>query len=387
MPDRLLKRVLFSLFFSVVFLFFFNQNLSAKEKKWVAGDFEMSGYLDTAVGFQHFSNDPITEVAIDGSFGGPIGSWIPNAMNGTVPSPGEDFYQAFVPMLELDIKKSMGKRARLRADIQFGRVPSGSWINGVNLSHAYAVVNLWEKYDVELTVGRFGMPTGFEPVQPYFNDTISFSILWRATLPPAYATGIQLTANLTDYLKFYLIAARGFLVDSIFKGNNLPCFATVFEFDWGEEAYPSSLLFTSFFGPESGDNRPLTFGGDVTLTWWINKKWQLGLEGLVQRDNAKEGTAGTNSTYAGGLLNLHYEPRPDWYIVAKYCYSNQMENGNGVINLTGAKQQIHEISLGFGHYIAEGVKLKFEVRGDIIDPAGLDNQWVAGAATGIFWAF
>lgn len=345
----------------------------------------MTGYLNAAVGFQHFSNDPVTEVALDGSYGGPMGSWLPNVVTGVPPSPGEDFYQAFVPMVELDFIKKINNRARLRADVQFGQANSGSGFQGINLEHAYAAVLLSEKYEVELVLGRFSMPSGFEPYDNYDNDTISWSILWRSTLPPAVSTGAQLSANFTDNFTLYLFAVNGFIVDSIAKDTTLPCFGATFEIKWGDEAKKSSVVITPFIGPESRGNRPLSFGGDVTVTWWLNEKWQLGLEGILQRDNNAGG--GTNTTTFGGLFNLHWEPAPVWYFVIKYCYANQMAGGNGILSLTGAKQQIHEMSLGLGYYIADSVKLKIEGRGDLIFPAVSASQWIAGAALGLFWAF
>ncbi len=356
-------------------------------RDYVVGGFSMQGYLNMAYGFQHFSNDPITEVAGDNSTGGVMGEWLPTTNNGTVPNPGESFAQAFIPFMELDMMKRFGERARLRADLFFGRTNSGSAIPAAQVDHAYLAVTLNEEHNIEVVLGRMGMLAGFEPYEPYFNDTISYSILWRAVISAGSPTGIMISGDVNEDLTLYFYVANGFVNDSIFKGNTLPGFANTIKYTWGSDAKPSALVITPFISPDSGGNSPLSMGIDAYTAWWLSERFELGLEGTYQRINANARTGGANTNYFAGLLNLHWEPTPRWYTVLKYCYANQTDVGNGVMNLTGAKQQIHEMSLGFGHYLADTVKFKGEGRFDIIDPAAGSSQWIVGAAIGMNVAF
>ncbi len=382
-----MKRTLLILFL-VIALFAQSANASDNRVKSRNAGFEIFGYLNTAVGFQHFSNDPITDVADGGSFGGSLGEWLPNVANGTIPTPGEDFFEIAVPSLELDIVKHFGSRARFRSDIFFGRAASGSQYFGVSLSHAYAAVTLSNKYGLELVVGRFGLPPGFEPYELYFNDTVSWSIVWRSLIAPGAGTGAMLSWAATDYIDVLFAVTNGLVHDWTSKGNTLPVFMTTMLVTWGDEEKPSTFALSPFVGPESGGNRPLTFGADATLSWWINKRWQLGLEGTFQRDNAVVGNPlARNTSYYAGLLNVHWEPNPAWYIVGRYTTSWQTAPGNGVLNLTGAEQKIHEFTLGMGHFIAEGVKLKLEGRFDVVSPKTSSRQWIGSGALGLSCAY
>ncbi|MFA5811215.1 MAG: outer membrane beta-barrel protein [bacterium] len=350
--------------------------------------FELSGYINTAMGFQHFSNDPVTEVAYDGSSGGSMGEWLPITSFGGSITPGEDFFEIAVPNVELDIVKHFGDRARLRADLQVGRPNSGSQVGTNTLSHAYAAVTLSKKYGLELVVGRFGLPPGFEPYEAYYNDTVSWSIIWRGLIAPGSGTGVMLTWSASDYIDVMVAAVNGLINDSLLKDNNLKTFIGSMLVTWGDEAQPSTFALSPFGGPESGGNRPMTIGADGTLTWWINKRWQLGLEATYQRDNAIAGNpASKDTSYLAGLINIHWEPDPAWYAVARYTTSWQNGPGNVALNLTGAEQMIHEITLGMGHFISDGVKFKLEGRFDIVSPKSSARQWIAGGAMGLSCAY
>ncbi|MFH1829828.1 MAG: outer membrane beta-barrel protein [Pseudomonadota bacterium] len=352
----------------------------------VLGGFEMNGYVIAVAGWQRFSNDPITANGDDGSYEGPIGAWLPGAVvaGAAAPQPGSNFIGFFIPKVEFDIIKRFGNRARLRADLQFGRPQSGSGAGFFNLEHAYAVVTLVEKYNVELWLGRIGLQAGFEPYQNYYNDTISWSLLWRSIFPPAFITGAQISAVFSDNWSLYVAVGNGAIRDTTAMPKEMPSWVTSLIYSWGEQINESSLVLTGWFGPESNSNRHFTFGCDVTLSWWIAPKWELGLEAEWQRDN---GNGGPNTDYAAALLNLHWDFAPKWYGVFKYAYGQQFDVGNGVINKTGAKQQIHEHSLALGYYIADSAKLKLEGRFDVVAPAGGRTQYVGGTAIALNYAF
>ncbi len=381
---HLMRRFVFQFLFALVIVLISPATVVADSVKAPNGGFEITGFVNTAYGFQHYSDDPITEFAIDGSTGGPIGEWVNVGPIGGPQLQDSTISQFFVPDVEVDIIKSFGNRARLRADLRFGRPNSGSQIAGIGVTHAYAGVILSHKHGIELLIGRFGMPPGFEPYDNYDNDTVSWSILWRGLLTPGSITGVRLTYSPSEHTELFFAAGNGFINDDTTKGNQLPSFLASALFKWGPLARQSTLVLSPFAGPESGGNRPVTIGGDATLSWWINNTWQLGLEAVGLRGGNSNGPS---TSYLGTLFNLHYEPAPSIYGVFKYSFAWQTGPGTANLNLTGAEQRIHEISVGMGHYLGDGLKLKTELRLDLIDPTYSAMQWVGGAAMELCYAF
>lgn len=372
---RIKNKIIFLLIFALTAI-----SISAfaeENKKFVAGNFEITGYLDTVAGFQRFSNDTITEVEADGSYAGVLGEWLPAVTGGPPPSPGQTILGTFVPKLELDISRRFGDRARLRADISFGRGNSGSLQDGIVPNHVYAAVRLDDSYNVELVVGRFGLQAGYEPFRMYDNDTISWSSLWRSSIYPPSATGIQLSADLTPNFTIFFTAANGVINDSLIGRGNLPSFLTTLEWQWGNPAFSDMLVITGYTGPEIGGNSPLTYGGDITMILFFNERLKLGFEVSGQGDNSKTQDA---TASAGALVNLLWRVTPTWSTVAKFCVLRQWGDATTSLNLTGTSQRIYETSLGVLYQLTDSVVTKGEFRIDSIDPDGSRAQTVPGAA-------
>ncbi len=377
-------------FFSILVLcaiafFSIAAHAEGTKQKSVLGGFELSGYLDAGFGWQRFSNDPVTEFANDGSFAGVLGSVISNVNSGIPPAPGQDDVEAFVEVAELDIAKSFGDRAKLRADVWFGRPLSGSWVAGADLEQAYLTVTLWQDHALEFTIGRFGTAAGFEPYDPYNLDTISWSIVTRAQLYPYYLTGAQLSFDVTDNISIYIAAANGVTVDTNAKDSDVPGGIMSIGYYWGPEDKENSFVFTPYISPDSDSNRHFSFGADATLIVWATNYLQIAAEGIFHRDNAV--TGGVNTNYAAGLLNLHWDMTDALYGVLKYSFAKQFAAGNGFFSRTGAQQQIHEASVGLGYLLADGIKFKWEGRLDIVAPTGAARQWVPGTAIELACAF
>lgn len=350
--------------------------------EWVLGGLELNGYINVGAGFQHFSNDPVTAIPAEG----PIGQWIPPSTiaNAPPPAPGSDYFQFFIPKIEIDVVKHFGKRARLRADIQMGRPASGSSSGVLNIDHAYLVVRLADTYNVDFWIGRLALQAGYEPYQDYYNDTVSFSLLWRTIYPPATTTGAQISAVFNDNWSIYFSFGNGVINDSTVGRKTMPSFVTSLIYTWGAEIRQSNVVITGWWGPESGGNRPFSYGFDVTSTWYFAPRWLVGLEANWMRD---DGAGGPTTDYAAGLFNLRWDFSKHWYGVIKYAYGRQFAAGNGSINKTGAKQQIHENSIALCYFIADSAKLKMEGRADVIVPAGGATQVVSGAAMSLNYAF
>ncbi len=354
----------------------------ADAEEWVRGNLELNGYLNLVAGWQRFSNDPITAVPYEG----PIGQWLPASTiaGAPPPAPGSDYLQFMIPKLELDVIAHLGRRARVRADVQMGRPQSGSSCGLINIDHAYLVVQLADSYNVNLWLGRLALQAGYEPYQDYYNDTISFSLLWRTIYPPAQTTGAQISADFGDHWTIYFSLGNGVTNDSTAGRTTMPSFVTSLIYYWGGDSTRSSFVLTGWWGPESGGNSPFSYGADLTATLHLAPSWILGLEANWMRD---DGAGGPTTDYAAGLMDLEWDFSSRWWAVMKYAYGRQFDAGNGVINKTGARQQIHENAIGLGYYIADSAKLKMEGRFDIIVPAGGATQYVGGAAMALSYAF
>ena len=360
--------------------------LIRERKNHVLGNFEMSGYISTGVGWQRFSDEPTTEYTFGGNYGGIIGPWLGASVVPTSgpPSPGENIFQFFIKNIELDLSNDFTDNFSFVADLRFGRADSGS-DSLVGLWHAYIMWRIMEEYNLILTLGRYGTQDGFEPSWTYLNDTISWSIIWTTLIAPGTNTGIQLSADFSDNFSFYFSVCNGVVNDTVDKKGNVPSFLSSFIIKWGEHQ-ENNIVLTPYFGAESNSNRHFLYGFDAVLAWWFEEDWQLGLEGSYQRNNAIS-SAFDNTDYAAGLFNLRWNFINTAYAVLKYTYAQQFGIGNGVLNLTGAKQQIHEASVGLGYFLADNAKLKWEFRNDFILPAGQANQWIVGTALGLDYAF
>ena len=355
-------------------------------QNYVKGGFEMAGFFNAGFGWQRFGGGPTTEMDYDGSFAGVLGSVTQEVSTGALPVEGEDIVETFVEVFELDIIKQLTERTSLRADILFGRSQSGSWVivPGINLEQAYATVRLSNSPVIDFTFGRIGTQAGFESFEPYFNDTISWSVLTRAVLYPYVITGAQLGIEFSDNVALVVAATSNLTNDTTPEFDEIPSCVATLKISWGNDASENYLALSPYFGPETGNRRPLTYGADATLVVWPSAKLQLGLEGLYRRDN---GAGGPDTDYAGGLFNLHWDITESFFGGLRFSFARQFDDGNGIFNLTGAKQNIYESSLFAGYHIADGIKLKFEARLDSVDPSIGETQWVPGIAMAIAAAF
>jgi hypothetical protein len=372
---------------TILYILMISMMLAARsaraEWSFVGGDFELFGHVVAGAGYQHFSNNPVTEWTNDGTFPGVIGAYIPNVAAGIPPSPGQDNFMFYVDDVEIDVVKSFGKNVAIRADLEFGRIASGSFWN-FNLQQAYVTANIPVGNGIELMIGRFWGPAGFEAYDAYDNEVISWSILTRSNAYPYVITGAKLRYEFNDLVELHVYATNNMTNDTTAMIDDVPSFAATLKFTWGKEESESYASLTPFFGPESGDNRHFSYGADISWQVYVTDSFAIGGEGVFRRDN---GFGGPNTDYAGGLFELYYDFTDAWYGVARYAYMQQFDPGNGVLNLTGAKQQIHEASLAGGWWLNDACVIKAEARFDYIDPAGAADQWNLGGALAFAYGF
>ncbi len=353
-----------------------------------AGGVEFSGNVDIVTGWQHDDSDAIGDLSGQlGDFRGPT-------------SPNRDTFNFYIDQVELDINKSFGEKIRLRADLDFGRVLSGStritesppnvptFPDNFMIEQAYVTLGL---LGGEFLIGRFNVPIGYYLVDRADNPTLSFSNIYNF-VTPTNATGAKLYWAFTDNIDLHLYAVNQ-LYDCTILGT--PCLVGPFPlgdsavpswglrlgFTWGAEENKSAAGLAYAGGPEQpGTNGSLTHM--VVLDFGIKATENLLIagEGIYYRQAAGP-TVAVDATFAGGDLILDYALSDTWDIFFSYGYMNDFQGLR-----TGAAQQIHNFLIGAGYQITEGAKVKLEYRADlhVYNPTmGLDAILPAGGTPGV----
>lgn len=387
--------------------------------EYVVGGFEASGHIFAGAGWQHFDANGgqsigstaagVASIAdINGNYPGIIGGYANT--NGRVTGLSqEDMFNFFLDEVELDIAKTFGENIRVRADFGFGSLASYSGPRfralgaNVDVEQAYATANLALGNGVELLLGRFDSPLGFEQNDVINNNVISRSIIYRAFRPHSH-TGFRAFYAFSDSFDWMLWAANNPLAhdtgDLVILATDVPSAGTRFNFTWGDEGQESNIALGGAWGQDHANRKSAwSFLGDLSFTWWATDNFAIGGEGIWRQvDTTTAG--GLNGKYYGGLLDLHYDFSDVWDGTLRYSYGHDV---NGLINagvgvvpsvggaaqsLTGVDQQLHEFALGGSYAISDGAKLKVEGGYTYIDPTGAANaQQVFGVAGGFAYAF
>src|SRR4029450_11724181 len=174
------KRAYFALAVAVAFLS--AGSIHAAEKKSAAGGLEVSGNVDVVTGWQADTSNAGGSISIinasdsAGSGEGQLGDFRGLA------TPNRDTFNFYLDQVELDINKTFGENIRVRTDLDFGRLLSGSGRNtaGTNfqLEQGYVTANIPVGNGVEFLIGRFNTPIGLEAVDRADNIALSFSNLY-----------------------------------------------------------------------------------------------------------------------------------------------------------------------------------------------------------------
>ncbi|OGQ44138.1 MAG: hypothetical protein A2W61_01630 [Deltaproteobacteria bacterium RIFCSPLOWO2_01_44_7] len=377
----------------------------------VAGGFEASGHIVTGAGWQRYkvAGAAGTAIAFDvnGTAPGVIGQY---STGGLVNR--DDEFKFFVDEVELDIAKTFGENIRVRADLDFGSqtMHGGPRFNdlgtalggtgvGVLLEQAYATANLSIGNGLEVLLGRFNAPLGFESVDTNKNDTISKSILYRALRPNTF-TGVKLYYAFSDLVDWHFYLANNNLTyddgDALNLNTDIPALGFRLGFNWGEEGKKSTLGWSGAVGQDRANiKRHMSFLGDVDWQWWATDNFAIGGEGIYRQINNTRVTAGStkNGKYFGALLNLHYDFSDVWDGTLKYAWAHDVNGitspglsglgtdvgvtnvfGGGPQSLTGADQMFHEITVAGNYMITDGAKLKLEGGYTLINPTGPANK-------------
>lgn len=419
----------------------------APTQEYVVGGFEASGHIFAGYGWQRFktngglaiTNGSTVPFDIRGSYPGVLGEYYGTdpITSGAVPGGinREDFAKFFLDEIELDIAKTFGENIRVRGDFDFGSAQlfSGPRFNvnsigsngaaagdstvGVVVEQAYVTANLGFGDGLELLLGRFNSPLGFESVDTIANDTISRSIIFRAIRPISY-TGLKLYYRFNDTFDWAMWGANNPMIHDtgdtvIGAATDVPLAGTRFGFHWGEDSKSYAAIGGAWGQDHPNVKNGWSWFGSADFNVWVTDDFRIGGEGIVRYiDTITPAVAGAlNGKYLGGLANLHYNFSDVWDGTLRYSYvldsgvalantgilvtplngaANQTLTGLGGVFYAGGAvgQQFHEFVLAANYVITEGAKLRLEGGYTIIDPAFPNNfQHVFGVAGAFGYEF
>lgn len=372
------------------------------------GDFEISGHINTGLGWQY--NGKAVESGLGGIFYEegmiPIDVQWSAANTKLVNNSTWLFY---VGDVELDITKTFGENIRLRTDLDFLRANSNGFLAnafaaGQLIEQAYVTINIPVGYGLEFLVGRFNAPMGFEAVDNNDNDLPFHSLIFNF-LRPQNLTGIKFYYPFSDLFDLHIWVANN-LRDVVAGGSSLdgdlPAGGARLGFTWGMEGQESTLGLSGAFSEEARNNvgrsdkwGELTYIGDLDFNVWINDVFALGGEGILRRDGAIRGQK--DNYYFGGLLNLHYIFSDVWDGTLRYTYANDKAGGTLAVysgqatlnylppasqihryggaglnvagdSALGYDAQFHQVDLGINYHITDGAKMMAMYRFEMIMP-------------------
>ncbi|MDO8493841.1 MAG: outer membrane beta-barrel protein, partial [Deltaproteobacteria bacterium] len=348
------------------------------------------------------------------------------------PTAQNDQFMFFVDEVELDLAKSFGENIRLRADLDFGSTALNSGRRfepartnnagglgaiggdaiGVDLEQAYATTNLAIGNGVEMLMGRFNAPMGFEANDTNENDTISKSVLARALRPNSF-TGVKFFYAFSDMVDFHLYASNGGLTHDSYtdfgQAGDIPTGGFRLGFNWGDEGSENVFGLSGAIGRDhvTASKRGRTFLGDVDFNIWATDSFAIGGEALYRQIDTVTAapTAGhKNGKYLGGLVNFHYDISDVWDGTLRYSYAQNYTTGgvgNGVPDSYGnvsaeqslfgavnGKGKMHEAALAANYAISDGATFRVEGNWTYVNPkAAGANEKFYGVAGALSYAF
>ncbi|MBI2343984.1 MAG: outer membrane beta-barrel protein [Deltaproteobacteria bacterium] len=371
----------------------------------VDGDFEMSGHVNTGMGYQYWGKNADSGlIGASGSSHGTLGDFPANSSGGTKLARQQSLI-GFVDEAEIDVMKSFGENVRARVDFvpAAGADSTGSgaiWTGNGGLEQAYATVNIPVGNGMEFLVGRFDVPIGYESVERNDNTLFSHTTIYR-DLRPKTATGLKFYYPFSDMVDLHFYVVNN-LTDT-FGGTDfaLPSGGFRLGFGWGDMGRRSTFGVSAAGGMEAfrtsgaaGKNGNLSYMADLDWNVWVSEYFAVGGEGVFRSDSAN--AAATDGRYFGGTLALNYVFSDVWDGTLRYTFVMDKAGISGTTACLGSclsvisggsagKTTVHEVALGGQYHIADGAKLQLEARYDMLKNTALAGS--SGSAYGGALAF
>ncbi|MBU4484631.1 porin [bacterium] len=357
--------------------------VTATADEYVKGGFEAAGHVNTGFGWDYWNKNAVVPTP---AVVGTPDTLTMGELAGDTAGPKDHEFMFFLEGAELDLMKTFGENIAARVDLDFGSNAAGSITNGIALEQAYTTANIAVGNGVEMMVGMFHLPIGFEAVDVNDNDLFTHSTIYEV-LRPTTATGLKFYYAFTDAVDFHLYAVNDLANAGVGDDNDMPSAGFRLGYNWGDEGMESTLGLSGAFGPENTQRKKYTFLGDLDFHVWLTEAFSVGGEGLYRQDNDPAGA--TNAKYYGGLLNVNYDFSDVWDGTFKFAWSYQAEANNAATygNLLGAKGSIYELSLGGGYMLADDAKFVLEAKVDYQKPDVGDAPLGFGGVAGFLYNF
>jgi hypothetical protein len=341
------------------------------EEKYVAGGFEASGHINTGFGFNYTGKDS-------------IGAGLPRDGWNFEAGEKEPDFGFLLDEAEVDLTKTYGENIKFRLDLDFGYANAGSAAFTFSPEQAYVTANLALGNGIEMLVGKFNAPIGFEAVDRNDNDSITHSFIYNFNIRPSNLIGMKFYYAFSDAVDWHF-----YLVNNTWPDNSdfhadtsvIPTVGTRLGYSWGDEGTESTIGLSGLFGPEqqSGNRKygRMAFLVDLDFNFWATDAFAIGGEGFFRQNDAAKGAA--DSRIFGGLINLHYVFSDVWDGTLKYAIGKP---NNGAATMSAAlnpglayvKGWYNEASLIGGYQITDGAKFKAEYRLDYTKFTGVPKN-------------
>ena len=222
----------------------------------------------------------------------------------------EDSVSSFgIDQVEIDFEKKLGDKLSLRADIEYVKGATGSFDNIVEqgyLTYALDVAN-----GVDITVGKFNAPIGFELLDPPDMYQFSHALVFDHGLP-TNLVGVMGGYKINDQVDVALYVVNGW--DNNAENNNSKTIGGRVGIAAMEGVSLGFSYITGSEVPNTDDVRSV-FDIDATITLVDNLI--IGVEyNSGEEDNA--GDAKTDSEWTAFMLMGHYDFNDIYGLTVRY---------------------------------------------------------------------
>ncbi len=263
--------------------------------------------------------------------------------------------------VEVDISRSLGERAKVRADIEL--MADGNGHFGTDLEQGYLTFDLGRSATWQVTFGKFNAPIGFELLDAPDMYQYSHALVFVYGLP-TNLTGLMLSAKPNSWFDTKLYIVNGW--DATPDNNNGKTIGTRLgvtlspSFAWGLSAITGPEVAGSTTGPRTVIDWDAAY--TPTEQWTIGGELQLGTEQDALGD-------GRDGRWQGGLVTAHWRPDSRYGVTARLDYLNDKDGSR-----TGVAQEWKAILIAPSLVIVEGLTCLLETRYDWSDKKSFANS-------------
>lgn len=260
----------------------------------------------------------------------------------------------------LEKKPAADSRAGFRVDLDYG--PTATMVSAAEPGGTQTFQNILQAYasylarvgnGLQIDVGKFVTPMGYESIKTRDNWNYSRSLLFTLA-EPYYHAGVRVNYSVNDHfsLSAHLVNGWNNVVDNN-GGKTVGVQATI------KPSAAVTIVQSYMGGPEqnndNGDWRHLV---DTVITYTATPTVSL----AMNYDYGRDTVAGSTVTWQGVAGYLRYQPN-SWFAVTPRAEYYDDPNGS----TTGVVQKLKEVTLTAEFKQKDGMVLRVEYRRDMSD--------------------